>query len=334
MKPEQVAAEVEIAEKRIRPHVRETYLERSPLLDRPDVAGGEKGHAPLPREAAAEVYCKLENLQVTGSFKVRGALNKILSLDEARLARGVVTASTGNHGKGVAYGLGRVGAAGIVFTPETAARAKVEAIERLGAEVRRFGTDNMETEIHARRFAKERGMTFISPYNDSEVLAGQGTIAVELCRRLDDFDAVFVALGGGGLISGIAGYLRMARPGTRIIGCSPENSQVMIRSVKAGRILDLPSLSTLSDSTAGGLEPGAVTFPLCRDLVHEYVTVTEEEIRESLLRFMAGHHMLIEGAAAVAVAAYTKTAARFAGKKVVLLICGANIPLETLRRIL
>ena len=139
---------------------------------------------------------------------------------------------------------------------------------------------------------------------------------------------------GGGLISGVAAHLKSCHPGTKIIGCSPKNSQVMIQSVKAGKILDLPSLPTLSDGTAGGIEAGSITFDLCRELVDDYMTVTEDEIAESLRLFMDIHHLLIEGAAAVAVASYLRARERFTGKNIVIVICGANISLETLKRIL
>lgn len=311
--------EVLRAEQRIRPHIRQTILEHSLYLSR---AGG------------ANVFCKLENLQHTGSFKVRGAMNKLLALTRHELARGVVTASTGNHGMAVAYGLRELGASGIVFVTENASPSKVQAIERLGAEVRYHGQDCAATEAHARRYAARNHMTYVPPYNDRQVIGGQGTIGVELARELKRIDAVFVSVGGGGLISGVAAYLKSVRPEVRIIGCSPENSQVMIQSVSAGRILDLPSCATLSDGTAGGIEPGSITFDLCRELVDEYVTVTEEEIRQGLRLFMEAHHMLIEGAAAVAVASYLKTCGRWVDDNVVIVICGANISLETLREVL
>jgi threonine dehydratase len=314
-----VVEEVQRAEERIRPHIRETVLEHSPVLSE---LGG------------ANVYCKLENLQHTGSFKARGAMNKLLSLTEEERARGVVTASTGNHGAAVGYSLSKLNASGIVFVPENADRAKVEAIKRLGAEVRYHGQDCAEAEVHARQYAAQKRMTYVSPYNDRQVIGGQGTIGVELAGQLECIDAVYVSLGGGGLISGIAGYLKSVQPGVQVIGCSPENSQVMIQSVKAGRILDLPSLPTLSDGTAGGIEAGSITFDLCRTLVDQYVTVSEEAIKESLLLFIGAHHMLIEGAAGVAIASYLETRERFAGKNVVIVICGANISLETLAEVL
>ena len=314
-----IVREVRRAERRIRPYVRETILEHSPVLSE---LGG------------ANVYCKLENLQHTGSFKARGALSKLLSLTEEQRACGVVTASSGNHGAAVAYSLGKLGATGIVFVPQIADPAKVQAIERLGAEVRFFGQDCAEAEVHARDYAAQHGMVYVSPYNDPQVIGGQGTIGVELVRQLEPIDVVYASLGGGGLISGISALLKSVQPVVQVIGCSPQNSQVMIQSVRAGRILDLPSLPTLSDGTAGGIEPGAITFELCQALVDGYLTVTEEEIRAALLLFVEAHHMLIEGAAAVAVAAYLKSSERFVGKNVVIVICGANISLQTLREVL
>ena len=257
-----VVSEVRAAEKRIRPHIRETYLEHS---NRYSGSGG------------GEVFLKMENLQHTGSFKVRGALNKIQTLATEQLEGGVVTASTGNHGAAVAFALGKLGAKGTVFVPGTASPDKVALVERLGAEVRYYGDDCAEAETHARAFAGDNGLPYISPYNDPQIVGGQGTIGLELDRQLDRIDAVFVSLGGGGLISGIAAYLKSRHPGVKIVGCSPENSQVMIQSVRAGKILDLPSKPTLSDGTAGGVEPGAITFELCRQLVKEYVTVSEAE---------------------------------------------------------
>ncbi len=314
-----ILREVLLAEERIRPHIRQTILEYSPVLS---------------QRGGADVYCKLENLQHTGSFKVRGAMNKLLSLAAEERARGVVTASTGNHGAAVAYCLGKLDASAIVFVPEGSSPSKIQAIERLGAEVRYRGGDCVEAEVCARRYAAQHGMTYVPPYNDPQVVGGQGTIGVELARQLDQIDAAYVSLGGGGLISGIAGYLKSVRPGVEIIGCSPENSQVMIQSVKAGRILDLPSLPTLSDGTAGGIEAGSITLELCRTLVDEYVAVTEDEIKEGLRLFIGTHHMLIEGAAAVAIASYLKTRERWVGKNVVVVICGANISLETLKAVL
>jgi len=311
-----VAREVLQAEERIRPHLEPTRLEPAPDLT---AAGG------------GQVYCKLENFQPTGSFKVRGVLNKLLSMAPDDRARGVVTASTGNHGLALAFALNRLGGPGLVFVPEGSEPSKVEAIKRFGIEVRFHGTDCAQSEVHAREYAAEHNQTYISPYNDAQVIGGQGTIGLELIGQLESIDTVVVSLGGGGMISGIAGYLKSVLPNVRVIGCSPENSQVMIQSVKAGRILDLPSLPTLSDGTAGGVEAGAITFPLCRDLVDEYIIVSETEIKSALREFLSTHHMLIEGSAALAIAAYQKLPPGLTSGNAVIIICGANIGVHTLK---
>lgn len=305
------------AEARIRPFVRETPLEHSSALST------DRGH----------VYLKLENYQHTGSFKVRGAFNKLLSLTEEEKAKGIVTASTGNHGAAVAYALKTLHHKGIIFVPETASKAKVAKIQRLGSEVHYYGDDGVLTENYARRFATENNMTYISPYNDEVVIAGQGTIAVELERQLEPIDNILVALGGGGLISGIANHLKHVNPKAKVIACSPINSAVMMESVKAGKILDIPSLPTLSDATAGGVEANAITFELCCDLIDEYVTATEEEIKAAWRNFLSTHSMMIEGAAALVVACYQKIQASLKGNTV-LVLCGANVSLETLRKII
>jgi threonine dehydratase len=218
--------------------------------------------------------------------------------------------------------------------PENASPVKVEMIRRYGAEVSHHGDDGVITEIHARDYAERHGLVYISPYNDEQIIAGQGTIGVELARQLDQIDAVFVAVGGGGLIGGIAGYLKAVQPGIRVIGCLPENSPVMAVSAKAGQIIEMESRPTLSDGTAGGIEPGAITFELCQELVDDYILVSEEEIKAAMRLFIETQHMLIEGAAGVAVAAYLKAQESFRQKNVVIVICGANISLETLKSIL
>lgn len=314
-----IAEAIRQAEQRIRPHIRETYLIPSPFFS---------------EASGADVYLKLENLQHTGSFKVRGALNKILAMTPEQRARGVVTASTGNHGAAVAFACKQVETRGLVFVPENASPGKVENVRRLGAEVRTHGPDCADTEAFARQYAEEYDLVYISPYNDLEVVAGQGTVGVELAQHLENIDAVIVALGGGGLISGVAGYLKSVMPDVQVIGCSPVNSAVMIESVRAGEILDMASLPTLSDGTAGGVEPGAITFDLCRDLVDDHVTVSEDAIADNLRVFMQTHHMMIEGAAAVALAGLQKRKAQLAGKRVVVILCGANIGLDVLKQVL
>ena len=177
-------------------------------------------------------------------------------------------------------------------------------------------------------------MIYISPYNDPQVVGGQGTIAVELARQLEPIDAVFVAVGGGGLIAGIAGYLKVVRPGITVVGCLPERSPVMAESVRAGQIVEMETAPTLSDATAGGIEAGAITFDLCRALVDEYVLVDEEEIAAAIRTTIEAEHLLIEGAAGVAAAAFYKRRASFRGQNVAIVLCGANISLQTLKALL
>ncbi|MDG1995669.1 MAG: pyridoxal-phosphate dependent enzyme, partial [Emcibacteraceae bacterium] len=215
------------------------------------------------------IYYKMENLNPTGSFKLRGAANKILSMTEEQRQLGVVTASTGNHGAGFGYMCHKTGTKGQVFGPEDMSQAKYDGMIAYGVEVVKNAGDPINGEKNARKFAAENDIPFISPYNDMQVVGGQGTIGFELFSEMQDLDAVFVSLGGGGLISGIAIALANLSPKTKIIAVSASNSKVMMDSVAAGEVLDLPSTPTLSDGTAGGVEMGTITFEYCRDYVDE-----------------------------------------------------------------
>jgi threonine dehydratase len=307
------------AEQRIQPYIRTTPLDYS---------------SSLSKLTGSRVYLKLENLQYTGSFKVRGAMNALLLLPPAERTSGVVTASSGNHGIATAFGLSTLKTQGIIFVPQNTSPTKIAAIQQYGVELRRWGEDAAETEAHARAYAAEHEMVYISPYNDWRVVSGQGTIGAELCRQCGQIDVVLVAVGGGGLISGIAEYVKTVFPQAEIIGCSPENSPVMARSVRAGQLLNMESLPTLSDGTAGGVEAGAITFPLCQRLVDDFLLVSEEEIRHAVRLCLETHHMLIEGAAGVPLAALLKTAERFRDKTVIIVLCGANMSVDTLKTIL
>src|SRR3990167_4996017 len=278
-------------EQRIRRHVRETPLEYSKMYS---------------RLTGANVYFKLENLQYTGSFKVRGAFSKLLTLSEKQLKRGVVAASSGNHGLAVAYVLHEMNIPGVVFVPEAAPPSQVEKIRDYGVEVQYAGIDTIVSGNYARRYANKHHMEFISPYNDVDVVGGQGTIAIELMHQIDHIDALFVPIGGGALISGIAGYLRTASPDTEVIGCLPENSPVMAGSVKAVRVMELDITPTLSNSTNSILERDSITFDMCRALIRDYILVTEEEIKAAMVGFMESQHMLVEGSTGVAIAAFLK----------------------------
>lgn len=313
-----LAQMVQEAERRIRDYVIETPLEPVPDL--------------LP-DHSSHIFFKLENLQQTGSFKLRGATNKILSLDREQAAKGVIAASNGNHGLGVAAASKRAGIAAEVYVSAQVSPSKARRIEEYGVNIRRVGDNPLEAELAARSAAIEQGKVFISPYNDLEVMAGQGTIAIELCRRQPRIDALFVAVGGGGLIGGIGAYMKHFLPQTKIVGCWPENSRVLYESIKAGRIIDVPEQPTLSESTAGGLEQGSVTLEVCRSVIDRSIMVSEDEILSAMRRVRDTRGWTIEGAAGVAVAAFLKEADRYQGKTVVVVICGGNLSAEVMRQL-
>lgn len=306
------------AEQRIRPHVRETPVVPSRALS---------------EATGAEIWFKCENLQVTGSFKVRGATNRLLTLPDDVLGRGVVAASSGNHGVAVAHAAHALGTSATVYVPESASPVKVTGMQRLGAMVVTYGTDGLDTEIEARRVAESRGLHYVSPYNDAAVVAGQGTVGVELSRQLAGIDAVVVAVGGGGLIAGIASWIKHHGHHVRIIGAQPLNSRVMAESVRVGQVLELPSAPTLSDGTAGGIEPDTITFSLCKNLVDEWVEVPEEAIARAMRHSIEVEHLLIEGSAGVAIAALSSVRVPLAGR-VVVVLCGANVSATQLRTVL
>ena len=282
----------------------------------------------------ASVFLKLENLQLTGSFKIRGAMAKLSLLPKDVLERGIVTASSGNHGAAVACAVAQFGGSAIVFVPNNASQIKCDAIKRYGAQVQHHGDDGLFTELHARQFALEQDRMYISPYNDADVIAGQGTIGLEILEALPDVDAVFVTVGGGGLISGIAGVLKALRPEVRVIGCQPSNDAAMMHSIRAGHILEIEPQPTISDGSAGGIEPGSITFELCQTLVDEWIEVSEMEIMIAMRDFIEFQHQLLEGAAGVALAAFAKVADAYKGQRVAIVICGAKIGLDKLQHVL
>ncbi len=308
------------AEKRIRPYVLKTPLFKSIYLS--ELINGA-------------VYFKLESEQITGSFKVRGAMNKVLSLTDDEKKKGCLTASTGNHAQGMANALNISGTKGIIFLPENAAPSKVEALRHYNAELKFHGLDCLTTELFAKQYAVENGLTWVSPYNDPQIIGGQGTIGIEILEELNDVDYVFGCIGGGGMMSGISTYFKERSPKTKLIGCLPEKSAEMYLSVQKGEVVVIEEPEeTLSDGSAGGLEPGSITFDICKDLVDDYQTVSEQEIAENIVWMMNKHHKIIEGAAAVALASFKKQADKLKGKKVVIVICGANISNDTLKNLL
>jgi len=286
------------------------------------------------RESGAKVHFKLESLQYTGSFKLRGVTNKLLAMSEAERAKGCVTASTGNHGAATAFAMKRLGVRGEILVPEGANASKLESIRLLGCEPRFQGRESGETEQMARRYAAEKGLTYISPYNDIDVLAGQGTVGHEILEDLPEVHAVFITVGGGGLIGGIGAWIKSQAPETKIIGCLPENSPVMVKSIEAGRVVDCECKPTLSDGSAGNMDHDSITFDLCRDVVDEWLLLSEAEIANAMHLYVQKEHMTLEGSAGVALAGFLKSAGRWRNQDIVVVICGRNIDSATLKSIL
>jgi len=281
--------------------------------------------AELGRAAGARVFVKWECDQITGSFKLRGALNKLRALSPEERVLGVVSASTGNHGLAIGHAARLEGVSLTLFLPRTAAAVKRAKIEALGVDIRTFGDDCGETEVHAREYALGAGRIYVSPYNDSSIIAGQGTIGIESLEDEPGVDDVLVAIGGGGLIAGIAGYLKAVKPGTRIFGVEPETSAFMKASVEAGHLVSIAEGPTVADAVAGGIEPGAITFPLCRDLVDAYITVPENAIVAAMEMVHRTYGRRIEGAAALPIAGLLGRPERFRGRTIVCVASGGNI---------
>jgi len=312
--------EIIAAEKRIKANILKTPLYPSNYLS---------------QLSEGQVFLKLENEQYTGSFKARGALNKILSATPEEVATGFITASTGNHAQGFARALSIAGATGTIFLPENASSAKIEALKSYPVALEFYGHNSLETELHAKAIAEKRGLIWVSPYNDPLIVAGQGTMGLEINTQAPDLiDYVLGCIGGGGMMAGVSTAIKNISPQTKVVGCLPEKSPEMYLSVKAGKVVFIDFEETLSDGSAGGLEDGSITFPICQKYVDEYTLVTEAAIADSIRLIAQKHHKIIEGAAAVAVASFLKELEKYKGKTVVIIICGANISMKKLKEIL
>ncbi|HPS76484.1 MAG TPA: threonine ammonia-lyase, partial [Oscillospiraceae bacterium] len=278
------------------------------------------------------IYIKAENLQMTGAFKLRGAYYKISCLTEEERARGVIACSAGNHAQGIAYSATKNGVRSIICMPASAPLSKIEATKNYGAEV--VLVDGVYDDAYNRAvaLAQEYGYTFAHPFNDERVIAGQGTIALEILEQLPDAEQIIVPIGGGGLISGVAYAVKHLKPECRVIGVQAAGAPSMADSIRQGRIIELPSVSTIADGIAVK-KPGDLTFALCRQYVDEIVTVTESEIASAILTLMETQKTVAEGAGATSVAAamFGKVDTE---KKTVCLVSGGNIDVSILSRVI
>ena len=281
----------------------------------------------------ADIYLKTENLQVTGSFKVRGAYYKMSKLTDEEKARGVIACSAGNHAQGVALAAQKNGIKSVICLPDGAPISKVEATKSYGAEVCLVEGVYDDAYRRALELRDEKGYTFIHPFNDPDVIAGQGTIALELIDQLKDIDVVLVPIGGGGLISGVAFTLKMLKPDIKVYGVQSAGAPSMARSVKDGKIIRLRSVSTIADGIAVK-EPGDLTYEICSKYVDDILTVSDDEISAAILALMEQHKLVTEGAGAVSVAAAMFGKVELKGKKTVCLLSGGNIDVTILSRVI
>jgi threonine dehydratase len=289
----------------------------------------------LSEATRCKVWFKCDHRQPTGSFKVRGALNVLSQLTAAQREHGIITASSGNHGAAVAWGMRQWGGRATIFTAASASALKLKRIRQWGGELQQVESDDcLQAETTARAAAIAQQRQYVPPYNDPEVIAGQGTLGLELLAQCRNLDAVFITIGGGGLISGVSACLKYHYPEMKIFGCLPANSPDMAVVARGGDPESVQHLPTLSDASAGGMEKDSITIELARQLVDEYVEVSEVEIARELRMYLDERQELIEGAAGVAIAAFRKRAHELVGKNVAIILCGANISADDLQHAL
>jgi threonine dehydratase len=311
------ADDVRRAAERLRDVVRRTELRRA---------------ASVSTRAGVDVWLKLENEQVTGSFKVRGAYCAVASLAPEERSRGIVTASAGNHGRGVALAAQQFGIRATIFVPRTAPRVKIDGMRECNATIDIDSAHYDEAHARAIAFAKERGATYVDPCVGVALVAGQGTVALEIVEQLPDVRSVIVPVGGAGLLGGMGALLRAVKPDVRIIGAQSVNTDAMARSLQAGRVVDTPFLPTLADGLAGGIDAHA--FDVGRRALDEMVTVEESDVAGAIAVLAREERVIAEGSGAVGVAALLSGAVSRVPDPVVVVISGGNIDPEVLAGIL
>ncbi len=302
----EIAAKAVQARVRIRDHVYKTPL----------IPARKAGEA-----AGATVLFKAENFQLTGSFKIRGATAKISA---QAAGRRLITASSGNHGIGAAHAAKALGQHLTVVLPETVVPAKLEKIRSYGASVILHGAETGLAEQHAQTLAASEGYAYVSPYNDVDVIAGQGTIGLEILEQCSRVDNLFIAMGGGGLIGGIGAVIKAFSPETRVFGVSAAHSKALAEAMTAGRVVETEHRETLADAVAGGIDDDTVTLPLASHVIDRVVVCSEEQIATSLRSLARDETMIVEGAAALALAGFEAVAQELHGQTSVVLLCGAN----------
>jgi threonine dehydratase len=302
--------DVQEARKAVAPFVKCTPLVRSQFLS--NLCDGD-------------VFLKLENLQITSSFKPRGAFNKLLHLSAEEKDKGIITASAGNHGQAVAFAAQKLGYPVRIVVPETTPKIKIDGIKKYGADLVLFGDTYDEAEQKAKELARKDGCAYISPYDDELIIAGHGTIGLEIIEALPNADTVIVPVGGGGLISGICIAIKSVKPNVQVIGVQSEASPVMYESLKAGKIVHARKTETIAEGLSGGIEKGSITFKIAQECVDKVLLVREETIRRAVYVLWSYEKQVTEGSGAAAIAPIMENKSVFAGKTVVAVITGGNI---------
>jgi threonine dehydratase len=308
------------ARRRIAAHVRRTPLVESHWLS---------------AACHGDVRLKLESLQATSSFKSRGALNAALRVAETSgPGTTIATASAGNHGRAIAWAAERLGLRAVVFTPRSAPRAKTDAILRHGADLRAEAASYEEAEHQAQRFAADSGAVYVSPYNHPDVVAGAGTVALELLEDHPELDTIVVPVGGGGLVSGIAAAMKAVNARATVVGVEAEASRAFSAARAAGQVVRIEVGETIADGLGGNIDPGTITWPIVRDLVDRIVLVSESGLREGIRGLVAEEHLIAEGAGIAGAAAVLGEPNAFSGRRVAVIISGSNIDSHRLAEIL
>jgi len=288
----------------------------------------------LSEKIEGKVWLKLDSMQRTSSFKFRGALNKILSLTEAELDKGVISASTGNYALAVAEAVRIRKHRATIYVAEDLEPSRLELLRVHGLDLVIHGKGAWDAEKEARRVAEEEGKIYVSPYNDPIVVGGQGTCGYEISKQLPDLDVALFACGAGGLLTGSAGWLKSHNPDVEVFGVSPENSPVMYESMRVNKMVEMETFPTLADTCGGGVDLDSITLELCQRYVEEIMLLTETEIEESIRLLFEQHRLVVEGSGALAVGGLLKRKEQFKGKRVVAVVCGRNIDLEVFKRII
>ncbi len=283
----------------------------------------------------SNVKLKLENFQITGSFKLRGALNKLLSLSKSEKEKGVIAVSTGNHGKGVAYASKVLGIKSTIYMSSMVPQYRRKAIENLGAKVEIVGQNSDEADLFAKNLAKEKNISLIHPFDDEDIIIGQGTVGLEMLEQFPDADTIIIPTSGGGLVSGIAQAIKLQKPKIKIISVSMERGPSMYDSLKKGVPVDVEELETLADCLGGsiGLD-NKFTFNIVRKYVDDFVLVSEEKIAEGIRINFLEHKIVSEGAAATSIMVVKEKLSSHIGKNIICLICGGNIDAQLFNKVL